>query len=301
MIKSATLYRLVLPAAISLEEIDVALQAARFTPCGATQEKATGWVPPRGEDNGALVESIAGWRVLRFLVETKGVPASAVRQYAETAADEIEAEIGRRPGKREMRELRESALLALLPQAFPRQAGVSVLIEPANGWLIADANSQALADTIISALVQAMPSAVMRLVNTRQTPQSAMAQWLSEGEAVGAFQLEHACELKSSAEDRAVVKYNRHTLDTDEIKKHIAQGKLPTRVALNWQGRVAFTLTDTMRLKGLGFLKTVFEGTSKEQQDSFDADLAITTGELGQLLPALIEALGGELVEGAQP
>ena len=122
-------------------------------------------------------------------------------------------------------------------------------------------------------------------------------EWLAEGEAPGQFQVERECELKSSAEDRAVVKYTRHTLDIDEVKQHIAQGKLPTKLALNWQGRVAFTLTEAMTLKKVGLLETVFEGTSKEKEDNFDADVAISTGELGQLIPELVEALGGELLE----
>ena len=81
------------------------------------------------------------------------------------------------------------------------------------------------------------------------------------------------------------------------MKQHIAQGKLPTKLALNWQGRVAFTLTESMTLKKVGLLETVFEGTSKEKEDNFDADVAISTGELGQLIPELVEALGGELLE----
>mgnify|MGYP003580359492 CR=1 FL=1 len=47
------------------------------------------------------------------------------------------------------------------------------------------------------------------------------------------------------------------------------------------------------------------EGTDKaapgadKKEDDFDADVAIATGELGQLLPALLEALGGEQESGA--
>jgi len=38
----------------------------------------------------------------------------------------------------------------------------------------------------------------------------------------------------------------------------------------------------------------VFEGGPGGKEDAFDTDVAIATGELGQLIPDLIAALGGE-------
>jgi recombination associated protein RdgC len=295
--KNVMVYRLGIDVLPTLEEMESALDAARFVDCGASQEMSAGWSAPRGQAHGALVESVAGQRILKYTIETKAVPSTVVRRKADEAAAHIEATTGRKPGKKELRDLREDAKHALLPQAFSKVSSVWIWLAPEVDLLILDAGSQSRADAVVTALVNAVPGMAPRLFNTQQTPQSAMAQWLSEGEAVGGFQLERECELKSSAEDRAVVKYARHTLDIDEVKQHIAQGKLPTRVALNWQGRVAFTLTEAMTLKKLGLLETVFEGTSKEKEDNFDADVAITTGELSQLLPELIEALGGEMAE----
>ena len=39
---------------------DVSMQPQAFVPCGASQQKSAGWVPPRGEQNGLLMENIAG-------------------------------------------------------------------------------------------------------------------------------------------------------------------------------------------------------------------------------------------------
>jgi len=45
----------------------------------------------------------------------------------------------------------------------------------------------------------------------------------------------------------------------------------------------------------------VFDGRPDEGENGFDADVALSTGELQKLLPELVEALGGEMAFGAAP
>ena len=129
MFKQAMIYRLgSWPA--SAAELESALAAEPFAECGATQQKSTGWVPPRGDEHGALVETVDGQWIARFAIETKAVPGDAVRRKVEEAVQHIEKTTGRKPGKKELRDLRDDALISLLPQAFPRRSTVTVWIEP---------------------------------------------------------------------------------------------------------------------------------------------------------------------------
>jgi recombination associated protein RdgC len=123
-----------------------------------------------------------------------------------------------------------------------------------------------------------------------------MASWLISQEPPAAFSVDRECELKAADESKSVVRYVRHPLDTDEVKQHVESGKLPTRLALTWEGRVSFALTEALQLKKIAFLDVVFEAMSTEKDEGFDADVAIATGELRKLLPDLLEALGGEVV-----
>ena len=246
-----------------------------------------------------MVESVAGQRILRLRIETKSVPGATVRTKAQEEADHIEATTGRKPGKKEMKALREDALLALLPQAFPRQADVWVWIDLAAGLLVTDASSQGKTDEVVTALVRAFDGLVLTQMQTFDMPTTAMTRWLSATDPdewpVG-FGCERACELRSHDEERAVVKFNRHNLANDEVRKHIAEGKLPTRLAMSWEGRVGFTLTEAMQLRQVEFLDGIT--CRPEHEDGFDADVALTTGELRRLIPALVDALGGVLVIG---
>ena len=83
------------------------------------------------------------------------------------------------------------------------------------------------------------------------------------------------------------------------MRKHLAEGKLPTRLALSWEGRIGFTLTESMQLKKLAFLEGVFDDRPNDDESGFDTDVALATGELSKLIPAVIDALGGEIEPGA--
>jgi recombination associated protein RdgC len=127
-----------------------------------------------------------------------------------------------------------------------------------------------------------------------------MSNWLSTQEPPAGFTIDRECELKASDESKSVVRYAKHPLDIEEVRQHIADGKRPTRLAMTWADRVSFELTEGMQLRKIVFLEgTEGTGAIKDgKEDNFDADAAIATGELGQLVPDLLEALGGEMALG---
>jgi recombination associated protein RdgC len=295
MFKNLIIYRIG-GQTVTLDQLEAALQKAPFIECGAAQEKSAGWVPPRGEAHGALVESIGGQWIARLMIETKAVPGDALARKVKEKAERIEQETGRKPGKKETRDLKEEARLDLLPMAFTKRATTWVWIDPLARALVIDASSQARADEVARSLVEQLPAGfALALLNTKTAPQAAMAHWLNEQEPPEGFTVDRECELKSQGEDKSVVRYANHPLDIQEVQDHIKAGLQPTRLALTWDDRVSFTLTQQLQVKGIRFLDTVFENRQSDD-GGFDADMAIATGELGKLLRDLVKALDGEVV-----
>ncbi len=280
-------YRIAPPWQMGLEEVEAALQKALFQECGATQEQSSGFVPPRGDAHGLLAESVGGQWVLRYMTEAKMLPASVLARKVKEKAARIEQETGRKPGKKESRELKDEAKLDLLPMAFTKQGSMWVWIDPQARWLVLDTGSQGRADEVVSLLVELLPGFAVALLDTQTSPQAAMAHWLKEQEPPAGFSVDRECELKSADEAKAVVRYARHPLDIDEVRAHIEAGKLPTKLAMTWDDRVSFVLTEGLQLKKVAFLDTVFEGQGQDD-GGFDADVAIATGELSKLIPDLI-------------
>jgi recombination associated protein RdgC len=301
--KNLTVYRMGPDWGVTTAQIEAELEKARFAECGASQQKSVGWVEPRGIAHAPLVEVIDGHLMLKLMTEQRVVPASVVKRRMDEMAEQIEKQTGRKPGKKQVKELKDQAMLELLPMAFTKQSATRVWVAPQQRLVVLDCSSQGRADEVVTMLVKAIDGLALSLVQTVLSPSVAMAHWLGTGEPPYAFTVDDECELKSTDELKSVVRYTRHKLDIDEVKQHIASGKAPTKVAMTWRDRVSFLLTESMALKKVAFQDVVFEGNTaaaakSDKNEAFDADVAIATGEFVELIPDLLEALGGEQVMG---
>jgi recombination associated protein RdgC len=298
MFKQAIIYKLTGGTDLGYSGLlSTKLSTHAFVACGATQDKSVGWIPPR-EENGAFVESVGGQWIAKLAIETKSVPSSEVNKLIEEQVKAIEEATGRKPGKKEKRELKEEALFSLLPKAFPKLKHVLVWIDPVKCTLVINAGSQSTADDVISALLHAAEGLSISLVQTTTSPQASMTQWLLSDhlDIPGAFAIERECVLKSTGEDAATVKFSKHNLDNAEVRKHVTEGKLPTQLAMSWDGKASFTLTENFQLKKIEFLDGVLDASGTDRnEDRFDSDVALSTGILAPLISELIEALGGEM------
>lgn len=306
MFKSACFFRVddrfELP---ELEVLEEGLQKAGFVPCGATEPESSGWVPPRGNKGVLLAEMVGGQLLLKLCTERRAVPASAIKSAVDERVEKYKAETGneRVPAKIK-KEFKEDVLLELLPRAFTKRSTTLLWLDPVNRMLVVDAGSLAGADRVVTALVDVLvqlpgggPDLGLKPVQTQASPAMAMAHWLSTREAPWRFTVDRDCELKMPDEQKSSVRYSRHTLEIDEVAQHIVQGKVPTQLAMTWNDRVSFVLSDAGQIRKLKLLDVVMEGTGEKgkDEDGFDANAAILTGELSALIPDLLEALGGEL------
>ena len=310
MFKSATFFRIatdfVLPPLEALEEV---LQTAQFMPCGATQPESSGWLPPRGNKSTVMVETVGPHVILRLGIERRPVPASAIKAEVEARVEKYKQETGReRASAKIKKEFKEEALQALLPRAFTKRSSTVLWIDPVNKFLVVDSGSLAGADKVVSLLIEALseipgsrPSLMAKPVQCAMAAGAAMAHWLASREAPTGFSVDRDCELKMPDDQKSTVRYSRHTLEIDEVAEHIASGKVPTQLAMTWNERLSFVLTDMAQVRKIKLLDVVLDGVQDngKDDDGFDTDAAIITGELSALIPDLIEALGGELASDA--
>ncbi|HNH35430.1 MAG TPA: recombination-associated protein RdgC [Rhodocyclaceae bacterium] len=293
--RNLQLYRLPPGWTPTVDALHEQLSRQVFQACGSQDFKSRGWIPPRGDDR--LVFNLERQWLLALGVEQKLLPASVIRQEAEKRANRLESEQGYRPGRKQLRDLREQVTVDLLPRAFSRYQALHCWIDPQDGWLAIDASSAARAEELLEVLGKSLDEFPLKRLDTRTSPGAAMAGWLAEGEGPADFSIDRECELRLPGAERSIVRYVRHPLDGGEIRAHLAAGKEPTRLAMTWQDRISFVLTEKLEIKRLAFLDVLKEDAEKQSEhgdEIFDIEFALMTGELRRLLPALVAALGGE-------
>ena len=302
--KNLQIYRLPAPWSIDLARLDEQLGRGPFVRCPSHQPLSRGWVSPRKD--GALIYSNNHQWLIALAVEQRLLPSSVINETAQERAEQITDQQGYAPGRKQMKEIKERVTEELMPRAFTKKRKTFVWIDPQNGWFIVDAGSPGKAEEVIEHLRHCLDEFPLKPLHTQLSPQSAMADWLAGGEAPAGLTVDRDCELKSVAEEKAAVRYVRHPLEGEgigeQIKAHLVAGKLPTRLALTWDERISFVLTEKLEIKRLAFLDMLKEAAEKNAEhadEQFDADFALMTGELSRFLPQLVAALGGEQEEAA--
>ncbi|MGA4046429.1 recombination-associated protein RdgC [Ralstonia nicotianae] len=293
--KNLQLHRLPAPWAVAPDQIEKWLAPHAFQPGNSVEKQCSGWASPR--DDGALVYSINRQMLLVFRAEKKLLPASVVNQVTKARALEVEEQQGFKLGRKQLRELKEQMTDELLPRAFTIRRDTRVWIDTANGWLVIDAAAQALGDDVRGLLVKSIDQLPLASVRVALSPVAAMTDWLLSGEAPGGFTVDQDAELRSSGEGGATVRYVGHALEADDMRRHIEAGKQCVRLAMTWDNRISFVLTPSLTIKRvtpLDVIKEAADPTAQNDDERFESDVALMTGELGRMLTDLVDILGGD-------
>ncbi|TYC58351.1 recombination-associated protein RdgC [Zoogloea oleivorans] len=294
--RNLQIYRLPENWGLTAEALAEKLAAHPFQPCGSQDMASRGWTSPTKDDR--FVMAVGGQFLIALAVEQKLLPSSVVNEVAADKAEIIEAQQGFKPGRKQMKEIKEAVLQELLPRAFTRRRTAFAWINPIAGWLVVDASSPARAEEILDALRDSLDELPVKMVKTQLSPVSVMTDWLIANQATGNFTIDLDCELRAVTDEKAAVRYVRHALDGKDVQDHLAAGKLPTRLAMTFDDRISIILTEKMEIKRVAFLDIIKE-EAERQGDAADmqmeADFALMSGELSRLIPALLEVLGGEV------
>ena len=294
--KNLQLYRLPTPWDMSAEQLEAALTAHAFQVCSALDLQSQGWISPR--NNGMLVHTVNQQFLLALGTEKKLLPASVINQVTRAKAAEIEEQQGFKPGRKQLKELKEQVTDDLLPRAFSIYRSTRVWIDPRNGWLVVDTSTAGKADEVLKLLIKSIDKLALDSLRVVQSPGSAMTGWLATDTAPKGFTIDQDTELRATGESRAAVRYVGQSMEAADVQRHIGSGKQVTRLALTWADRISFVLTESLTLKRIAPLDILNESlasSSDDEDERFDSDMQLMTGELAKMLDDLVFALGGPL------
>jgi recombination associated protein RdgC len=124
-----------------------------------------------------------------------------------------------------------------------------------------------------------------------------MTHWVQTGKTAEHFELGEHVELHAGKSER-VITCRKQDLTADEVLSHINSGMYASKLALVWREGISFVLDDQLAIKRLKFDDVITEKANDRNPESkaeqFDADFAIMTVQLKELINDLIAAFGGE-------
>ena len=285
LIKSAIVYNAELPAA---EHLQQHLQENAFAEMTDLQLRAVGFV---AFDSGLHTAQFPGGVAFKVRIDEKIIPASALEQETERMALETLLLTGRKPGKKERKELKQAALLNLAPRAFPRTAVVTCFYEYSTHYLLVPTTSKKLSDIITSTLVHAVASMKTTTINVsgiKKGLTARMKNWLeNDSEAFGEFEPSGDAALANDKR-RLTVKMSSLQTAKEGLQEAIAKGFEVTSMGFSHIDTGAdFRLTDGFQFKGITFMRDPAEGS-----DLFAAQAAIEVAELSKVITELCDMMG---------
>lgn len=298
--KNLTVFRFTEPFTLNAEALAENLNRTAFRPCSSQELFVQGWIPPLGRKATDLVHAANGCLLVCLQTEEKVLPAAVIHKAIAEKVAEIEDREGRSLRRQEKELLREDIVQELLPRAFTRNRHSFAYIEPRGQWLIVDGSARRTVEGITTRLRKTLGSLPITVPRVASSPAAVMTDWLSSGEIAPDFTWQDECELRDGDEEGAgVVRCKGQDLTGAEILTHLQAGKQVTRIALTWDQKITFVLSEDLSIRRLRFLDVIQEQLEdihiETAEARFDAEFALMTGELSLLLPRLLELFGGEV------
>lgn len=299
--KNLLIYRLSRDMAIITDEQEFTkqLQALAFTPCGSQDMAKTGWISPLGALSDRLFHLADGQLLLVIRREEKILPSTVIKDALDEKVSKLEREQGRKLKKTEKDTLRDEVFHSLLPRAFTKNSTVKIWVDIKNSLVIVDTSSAKRAEDSLALLRKTLGSLPVVPLTIESPIELTTTEWVRASSAPAGFSLGEEAELKAVLEgDGGVAKVKKQDLSSDEITSHIEAGKVVTSLAMEWQQRITFTMTDSLAIKKIKFTDSLLEQNEDiDREDAvarFDADFLLFTGELSRLINDLVTVLGGE-------
>jgi recombination associated protein RdgC len=296
--KNIFIYRLPADFSITSNALQEKLAQKPLMPCSGLDKQSRGWVSCRSDER--LVHAAQNQILFALGVEQKLLPAAIINKFAKERIADIEAQQGYKPGRKQMKDIKLAVADELLPRAFALQRITYAWLDLVNSRLIIEAASSAKADELLEQLGKTVDNFPVQLLQTELSPVAAMTDWLAREHAPAGFSIDRELELRSSDASKATVRYANHALEGKEILAHIANGKRVTRLGMTWNDRISFVLNEHLQLKRIDFLEIIKEESSKvadNEDEMFELDFTLMTGELAKMLTDLTAVLGGEAVK----
>lgn len=263
----------------------------------ASSRTSIGFVPPNVNEPNLLYTSTDGTRVFNLEVADRVLPNKVIADLLKVRVAEIQQQQGRKLRKNEVADLRDNITVELLAKSHIKYSRTLAIIK--NGYFIVGTTSNTMSDRILMLISTALVRETNAIVGFKFLDLNAeafMKQFLiNYGTQVGAekFDLGRSAVLKG----RGVIRFTNLDLTGETIEAHLTAGMSISELALQYDERIEFTLTNTLRIKRIK-LVGIEPDSDNEEEDRLDAEISIMSLSLANLIKDLHLALPSTITSG---
>lgn len=277
---------------LSLEEMEEKLAEFAFRGISRLEKEHRGFAPVFGLDARVHKAGDAYW--FQVKTEQKKVPGAVLKRLLAERMFEIEQREGRQVGRKERKELKDILADELLAKAIPVPSQVIVMVDPKANYLMIDTASGKVADAVLSLLVRALNGTQLGLLESASGIAHQMTNLLL-AEETEAFVADSTLVLKAIENPGTTVRFSQCNLSEPEVIAHLNKGMLPSSLALTWDDRLSFVLSDTFVVRRLTYLDQMEEEVEAlndlDLMAQLNGLLVLQVGELRELYAALTDWL----------
>jgi len=278
------------------DEFEKALEQDIFRPCGSQDLSSFGWTKALGK-HGQMLSHFSQKSILVCAKrEEKVLPAAVINELVAEKVEQIEAEENRPVKKKEKDEIKENLLHSLLPQAFKKSSLQFAFIDLENGWLVVNSGSFNKAEELLALLRKSLGSLPVVPAFVNFDLGLFLTDWLTKMAPPAGFEIGLDADLQEPDENGAQVKLKQHDLSSDEVQKHLENGKQVTKLALDWNDRIKFMLVEDGSIKRISYSEVLKDENADIPKEDMlvklDADFMLASEELKLMLEDLLSSLG---------
>lgn len=289
----------------SIDEIDRRLP--QFEPIGPHQRTTWGFVEVVPESGNRVLTFAGGW-VICFREDSKLLPATAVRDAVDKACAAVFEATGRKPGKKERKQIQADAIHDLLPQAFSRPRLTYVIYSARTQRLFVNTGAQRTADQVVTAIVQALESVKTSTVHVSEPAMgltTRLSNWLDEGDSDDCFgDLYPVDEAVLASDGRKWAVKMAVSLAAAEpaLRNAIQQGAKVDSLRFLLADGTRFRITQALRLTGVTHASLADpEDDHADPAHAWSAQLALEVATLDTIFDELLRLLSPEKAQADKP
>jgi len=193
--------------------------------------------------------------------------------------------------KKEKLDLKDEIVPALLTRAFSKLSRVYAYFDTKNHLLLVNTCTGSKLEKFSDLFKKTFADISFKSLETKKIT-FLLTEWILHDTYPDAFSIEKACVMRDPNEKERVIRCQQQDLSSDPIQALLKGGCQVDQLALNWQDRINFVLTENFTLKNIQYQDEVLDlakdNRTETAEQRFDADFIIMTETLSALLQDLI-------------